>query len=201
VNTGRFTGKKNQEETIFRTNMEAAREIPRQLRLRDIGGIIVIDFIDMEVEANKRAVLEELRGQLRNDRARTKAFAVSDLGLVEMTRQRERSSLLHYYTEDCPTCGGLGKVPSHETMLVKLERAMRRVAAMGGQKRITVKISPEVALYFVEQEARRFSELEKRFRLQIDLKDDPQLKRGDMKVFTEKKQELTKQVVGAVPGT
>jgi len=201
VNTGRFTGKKNQEETIFRTNMEAAREVPRQLRLRDIGGIIIIDFIDMEIEANKRAVIEELRNELRKDRARTKAFAVSDLGLVEMTRQRERSSLLHYYTEDCPTCSGLGKVPSHETMLVKLERAMRRVAAMGGQRRITVKVSPEVALYFVEQEARRFSELEKRFKLQIDLKDDPQLKRGDMKVFTEKKLELTKQVVGAVPGT
>ena len=201
VNTGRFTGKKNQEDTIFRTNLEAAREIPRQLRLRDIGGIIVIDFIDMEIEANKRAVLEELRKELRHDRARTKAFAVSDLGLVEMTRQRERSSLLHYYTEDCPTCGGLGKVASHETMLVKLERAMRRVAAMGGQKRITVKVSPEVALYFVEQEARRFSELEKRFKLQIDLKDDPQLKRGEMKLFSDKKQDLTKQVVGSVPGT
>ena len=80
VNTGRFTGKKNQEETIFRTNMEAAKEIPRQLRLRDIGGIIVIDFIDMEIEANKRAVLDELRKELRKDRARTKAFAVSDLG-------------------------------------------------------------------------------------------------------------------------
>ena len=118
VNTGRFTGKKNQEETIFRTNMEAAREIPRQLRLRDIGGIIVIDFIDMEIESNKRAVLEELRGELRHDRARTKAFAVSELGLIEMTRQRERSSLLHYYTEDCPSCAGLGKVPSPETMLV-----------------------------------------------------------------------------------
>jgi len=128
VNTGRFTGKKNQEETILRTNVEAAREIPRQLRLRDIGGIIVIDFIDMEVEANKRAVIDELRTQLRKDRARTRAFAVSDLGLVEMTRQRERSSLLHYYTEDCPHCAGLGKVPSPETMLVKLERAMRRVS-------------------------------------------------------------------------
>ena len=201
VNTGRFTGKKNQEETIFRTNLEAAHEIPRQLRLRDIGGIIVIDFIDMEIESNKRAVLEELRTELRKDRARTKAFAVSDLGLVEMTRQRERSSLLHYYTEDCASCGGLGKVPSHETMLVKLERAMRRVAAMGGQKRITVKVAPEVAIYFVEQEARRFGDLEKRFKVAIDLKDDPQLKRGDMKVFTEKKQELTTQVVGAVPGT
>jgi ribonuclease G len=201
VNTGRFTGKKNQEETIFRTNMEAAVEVPRQLRLRDIGGIIVVDFIDMESESNKRAVLDTLRTELRKDRARTKAFAVSDLGLVEMTRQRERSSLLHYYTEDCPTCGGLGKVPSNETMLVKLERAMRRVSALGGNKRITVKVAPDVALYFVEAEARRFSEIEKRFRLQVDLKDDPQLKRGDMRILNDKKQDLTKQVVGAVPGT
>ena len=202
VNTGRFTGKKNQEETIFRTNMEAAKEVARQLRLRDIGGIIVVDFIDMESEGNKRSVLDELRAELSKDRARTKAFAVSDLGRIEMTRQRERSSLLHYYTEDCPHCGGLGKVPSLETMLVKLERAMRRVAAMGGEKRLTVKVAPEVALYFVEQEARRFNELEKRFRLRIDLKDDPQLKRGEMRVFsTARKAELTKQVVGAVPGT
>ena len=79
---------------------------------------------------------------------------------------------------------------------------MRRVAAMGGEKRLTVKVAPEVALYFVEQEARRFNELEKRFRLRIDLKDDPQLKRGEMRVFsTARKAELTKQVVGAVPGT
>jgi ribonuclease G len=181
--------------------MEAAREIPRQLRLRDIGGIIVIDFIDMEIESNKRAVLEELRGELRHDRARTKAFAVSELGLIEMTRQRERSSLLHYYTEDCPSCAGLGKVPSPETMLVKLERAMRRLSAMGGVKRIVLRVSPEVALYFVEQEARRFSELEKRFKLQIDLKDDPALKRGEMRVLTMDKQDLTDKVVGAVPGT
>ena len=173
----------------------------RQLRLRDIGGIIVVDFIDMESESNKRAVLDTLRTELRKDRARTKAFAVSDLGLVEMTRQRERSSLLHYYTEDCPTCGGLGKVPSNETMLVKLERALRRVAALGGNRRITVKVAPDVALYFVEAEARRFAELEKRFRLQVDLKDDPQLKRGEMRVLNDKKQDLTKQVVGAVPGT
>jgi ribonuclease G len=201
VNTGRVTGKKNQEETIFRTNMEAAREAPRQLRLRDIGGIIVIDFIDMESESNKRAVLDELRQELRKDRARTKAFAVSDLGLVEMTRQRERSSLLHYYTEDCPHCAGLGKVPSLETMLVKLERVMRRVAALGDEKRITIKVSPEVALFFVEQEGRRFSELEKRFKLMIDLKDDPQLKRGEMKVITPKRHDISKQVVGAVPAT
>jgi len=201
VNTGRFTGKKSQEETIFRTNMEAAKEVPRQLRLRDIGGIIVVDFIDMEIEANKKSVLEEIRKELRKDRARTKAFAVSELGLIEMTRQRERSSLLHYYTEDCPHCDGLGKVPSPETMLVKLERAMRRVSAIGTEKRITVRVAPEVALFFVEQEGRRFAELEKRFKLRVDLKDDPQLKRGQMRVFSDGKHELTKQVVGAVPGT
>jgi Ribonuclease G/E len=86
-------------------------------------------------------------------------------------------------------------------MLVKLERAMRRVSALGGNKRITVKVAPDVALYFVEAEARRFSEIEKRFRLQVDLKDDPQLKRGDMRILNDKKQDLTKQVVGAVPGT
>ena len=201
VNTGRFTGKKNQEETIFRTNMEAAREVPRQLRLRDIGGIIVVDFIDMEIEANKRSVIEELRKELRKDRARTRAFAVSDLELVEMTRQRERSSLLHYYTEDCPHCAGLGKVPSPETMLVKLERAMRRVSAIGTDRRITLRVAPEVALFFVEQEGRRFADLEKRFKLAVDLKDDPQLKRGEMRVFTQKRHDISKQVVGAVPGT
>ena len=200
VNTGRFTGKKNQEETIFRTNLEAAREIPRQLRLRDMGGIIIIDFIDMEEEGNKRAVLDELRKELRKDRARTKAFAVSDLGIVEMTRQRERTSLMHFYNEDCPACGGLGKVPSRETMLVKLERVMRRVASAGGERHLTVRVAPEIALYFLEQEARRLAEMEKRFKLAIDLKDDPQLKRGDMRVFSGKsKSELTKRVVGAVP--
>ena len=145
----------------------------------------------MGSESDKRAVLDTLRGELRKDRARAKAFAVSDLGLVEMTRQRERSSLLHYHTEDCPTCGGLGKVPSNETMLVKLERVLRRVAALGGIKRVTVKIAPELALYFVETKARRFAELEKRFKIQVDLKGDPQLKRGEMRVFNDKKQDLT----------
>jgi ribonuclease G len=164
VNTGRFTGKKNQEETIFRTNMEAAVEVPRQLRLRDIGGIIVVDFIDMESESNKRAVLDTLRTDFeRTARARRRS-PVSDLGLVEMTRQRERSSLLHYYTEDCPTCGGLGKVPSNETMLVKLERAMRRVVGARRQQAHHGEGGARRGALLRRAEARRFAELEKRFR-------------------------------------
>ena len=108
VNSGRFVGKKDPEKTIFKTNSEAAREIARQLRLRDIGGIIVCDFIDMETRQNRERVLNELRTHLGRDRARTKAFAVSDLGLIEMTRQRVRQSHLQSMTESCPTCNGTG---------------------------------------------------------------------------------------------
>ena len=175
INTGRFTGKKDQEETIFKTNMEAAREIARQLRLRDLGGIIVIDFIDMENEANRKAVLEELRTHLRRDRSRTKAFAVSELGLVEMTRQRERPSLLHYYSKDCAMCSGLGKVLSHESVLVRLERLLRRIVAKGGERSWIVRVAPEIALFILEENGARLSELEKRYRLQLELKDDPAL--------------------------
>ena len=106
VNSGRYTGKKDPEKTVLRTNMEAAQEVARQLRLRDVGGIIVCDFIDMETKANRERVLQELRQHLSRDRARTKAFAVSDLGLIEMTRQRVRQSHYQSSTEACPTCNG-----------------------------------------------------------------------------------------------
>src|SRR5438876_6988290 len=110
VNTGRYTGKKDPESTILKTNIEAAREVARQLRLRDIGGIIVVDFIDMESRSNRDKVLQELRAHLGRDRARTKAFAVSELGLIEMTRQRVRPSLWQSMTAECPTCHGTGRV-------------------------------------------------------------------------------------------
>src|ERR1051325_645244 len=106
VNSGRYTGKKDPEKTILKTNTEAAREIARQMRLRDLGGIIVCDFIDMETKANRDKVLQELRTHLGRDRARTKAFAVSDLGLIEMTRQRVRQSHLQNMTEACAVCHG-----------------------------------------------------------------------------------------------
>jgi len=194
VNTGRFTGKKNQEDTIFKTNIEAAREAARQLRLRDMGGIIVIDFIDMEIEANKKAVLDELRQNLRRDRSRTKAFAVSDLGLVEMTRQRERPSLLAYYSEDCPTCDGIGKILSLESVMVKLERLLRRVSAAGKEKELVIRVSPDVAVYILEHNGRRLAEVERRYKLAIDLKDDPQVRREEIKMFSARtKQEITDQ--------
>ncbi len=124
-------GKKDPEKTSLRTNLEAAREIARQLRLRDVGGIIVCDFIDMDTRANRDRVLQELRQHLARDRARTKAFAVSDLGLIEMTRQRVRQSHLQSMTEACPTCHGTGRVFTAEAILRRMERSVKRIGIEG----------------------------------------------------------------------
>ena len=110
MNTGKNVGTSNLEETVFRNNLEAADEIARQLRLRDIGGIIVIDFIDMEVAANRAEVIGTFREALARDKTRTQVFDISELGLVEMTRKRISEGLVESYSETCPTCGGRGIV-------------------------------------------------------------------------------------------
>jgi len=197
VNTGRYIGRKDQEETAFKTNMEAAHEIARQLRLRDLGGIIVIDFIDMEQEGHKRAVLDELRSGLRKDRARTKAFQVSELGLVEMTRQRERPSLLHYFSEECPSCGGVGRVLSLESMSVKMERILKRAAAELGEKELRLRVSPQVAVYLLEERGARLEQLERRLGLELDIVDDPSLRREDFRLILRRgNKDVTSQLEG-----
>jgi ribonuclease G len=184
VNTGRFVGKKDQEETILETNLLAAREIPRQLRLRDIGGIIVIDFIDMEVEANKRKVLAELRHYLRKDRSRSKAFAVSDLGLVEVSRKRVRPSLLHFYSEECPYCKGTGKVLSFDSLATKIERWIRRVGTRTKESKIQLRVNSSLAVFLEEERKQFLEDLEKRYRMRIEIQDDPRLHREDFKVIS-----------------
>jgi ribonuclease E len=108
VNTGKNVGKSNLEETVFHNNMEAAEEIAKQLRLRDIGGIIVIDFIDMEVKGNRAKVIEKFRDALARDKTRSQVFDITELGLVEMTRKRIGEGLLTEYSEICPDCEGRG---------------------------------------------------------------------------------------------
>ena len=152
VNSGRYTGKKDPEKTILKTNIEAAREVARQPRLRDVGGIIVCDFIDMETKANRDKVLQELRTHLGRDRARTKAFAVSDLGLIEMTRQRVRQSHLQNMTEACPTCHGTGRVFTAETIARRVERSVRRAGLEGKKDPLVVRVHPDVAMYVLENE-------------------------------------------------
>jgi ribonuclease G len=173
VNTGRYTGKKDPEKTILRTNLDAAREIARQLRLRDIGGIVVCDFIDMESKQNREKVLQELRQHLSKDRARTKAFQVSELGLIEMTRQRVRPSLYQMQTAPCPTCAGSGRIFTPETVVRRIERAVRRVRAEGKERSMIVRVHPEVALYILEQEPGFLRRVERENQLALTLRDDP----------------------------
>jgi ribonuclease G len=184
VNTGRYTGKKDPEKTILRTNLEAAREIARQIRLRDIGGIIVCDFIDMETRSNRDKVLQELRTHLGRDRARTKALAVSELGLVEMTRQRVRPSLWHSMTADCPTCAGSGRVFTPEVVARRLERALRRVGHDRRERQLTVRLHPEVALYLLEDEPRLLQTLTKLTGVDIELRDDPMMRLDEFRLMS-----------------
>ncbi|MFI5207871.1 MAG: ribonuclease E/G [Gemmatimonadales bacterium] len=185
VNTGRYTGKKDPEKTILRTNVDAAREVARQLRLRDIGGIIVVDFIDMETRGNRDKVLQELRGCLARDRARTRAFAVSELGLVEMTRQRVRPSLFQSQTMACPTCTGTGRVLQPETVVRRLERSLKRASAENQGRRMTVRLHPEVALYLLEEEPHFLKTLAKQTGIDLEIRDDPMMKLDELKLMSQ----------------
>ena len=185
VNTGRYTGKKDPEKTILKTNTDAAREVARQLRLRDIGGIIVVDFIDMETRGNRERVLQELRTMLSRDRARTRAFAVSELGLVEMTRQRVRPSLLQSQTMACPTCTGTGRVFQPETVVRRLERSLKRAAVDNKDRRMTVRLHPEVALYLLEEEPHFLRTLAKQTGIDLEVRDDPMMKLDELKLMSQ----------------
>ncbi len=184
VNTGRYTGRKDPEKTILRTNLEAAREIARQLRLRDLGGIIVCDFIDMESRGNRDRVLQELRAHLGRDRARTRAMAVSDLGLVEMTRQRIRPSLLASMTTECPTCTGTGRVFRPEVVARRLERSLRRVGHDKREKALSVRLHPDVALYLVEEEPKLLGSLSKHIGVELDTRDDPMMHLDEFRLMS-----------------
>jgi ribonuclease G len=184
VNTGRYTGRKDPEKTILRTNIEAAREIARQLRLRDIGGIIVCDFIDMETRANREKVLQELRTHLARDRARTKALAVSDLGLVEMTRQRVRPSLLQGMTTECPTCSGSGRVFRPEVVARRLERSLKRVGLDRKERQLAVRLHPEVALYLLEEEPKLLKSIARETGVDLELRDDPMMRLDEFRLMS-----------------
>src|SRR5256886_789145 len=185
INSGRYTGKKDPEKTVLRTNMEAAQEVARQLRLRDVGGIIVCDFIDMETKANRDRVLQELRQHLSRDRARTRAFQISELGLIEMTRQRVRPSLFYSLTEPCAHCGGSGRVFRPETVVRRIERAVRRMAVEGRRDNLLVKLHPDVAMYVLEQERDLAQKLQKYANFSLDIRDDPLLKPDEFKLVVK----------------
>ncbi len=160
VNTGRYVGRTRLEDTIVRTNMEACKEVVRQLRLRDIGGIIIIDFIDMARARNRQQVLEALDKELETDRTKTYIVELSPLGLVEMTRQNVTEGLRDILTKTCPTCNGEGVIVSEETMAIDIERRLRRLASLSTSEAFLVEVHPKVAAMLIGQGGVKLKELE-----------------------------------------
>ena len=145
VNTGKYVGNDSLQETITQTNCEAAKEIARQLRLRDISGIIIIDFIDMDEIVDKERVLDTLRTELRKDRTKSNVLGITQLGLVEMTRKKTRPCISATLQTPCPYCGGDGKVLSQETMILKVRKKLMRALAEGENCSYLVRVNPSVA--------------------------------------------------------
>ncbi|UCF64569.1 MAG: Rne/Rng family ribonuclease [bacterium] len=186
VNSGRYFGKRDHERNSLKINMEAAREITRQLRLRDIGGLIVIDFIDLEVEQNKVKLLNELKKELAHDRAVSRIAEMSKFGLVEMTRQRIRPSLIYNINEPCPMCEGAGLVPTQGTVLAGIERIIRRYVASDGDRRINIRAHPNLIEYLNNKRFSRRFRLMWKYWIKIGTVVDASLKHFEYRILVQK---------------
>jgi ribonuclease G len=159
VNTGGFVGGRSFDDTIFKTNLEAAQVIARQLRLRNLGGIIIIDFIDMENADHRNAVLAELNRALDRDRTRLTVNGFTQLGLVEMTRKRTRESLAHVLCESCPTCGGRGELKTAQTICYEILREILREAKQFNAREFRILAAQPVIDLFLDEESQSLAQL------------------------------------------
>ncbi|HIE43579.1 MAG TPA: Rne/Rng family ribonuclease [Candidatus Omnitrophica bacterium] len=182
VNSGRFTGVEGLEDTALKINLEAAKEITRQVILRNLGGIIIIDFIDMRKRENKQKLINTLRNAFKNDRAKTKINTVSSLGLVEMTRERISPSLAQMLCESCPSCQGSGVITSVITAAINKEKEIRRLLKERKEKIVKLRLNPEVSQYLKERKRDRL--MERIFRKRVILWDDENLGLEELKIVT-----------------
>ncbi|MFQ5770159.1 MAG: Rne/Rng family ribonuclease, partial [bacterium] len=189
VNSGKYIRGKEPEETTLKINLEAAKEIARQLRLRDIGGIIVIDFIDMLEPQNKKRLQDEFRRELKKDRAQASIAPISEFGLIEMTRERIRPSLLYAFSEPCPTCDGIGRVTSKNTVLTKIERWIKRFKAERKEWSLKLIVHTSIAEYLLKGLMNRNRKLMWKYRLKIEVIKDDSLKTDQFKMLLKKDQE------------
>jgi len=172
VNTGKFVGSRNLEDTVLKTNLEAAQEIAHQIRLRDIGGIIIIDFIDMSEEASKDKVLEILRSALKKDRTKTNVLGFTGLGLVEMTRKKVRSRLASKLLKPCPYCHGTGRVYSESMVVAKIEKELESISKHSNTWGVVVEVHPSVARLWMEDEGKNMDILEKTLSCKVYIKEN-----------------------------
>jgi ribonuclease G len=175
VNTGRYVGKRDQEETILRNNLEAAREVAYQIKLRGIGGIIIIDFIDMERGRNRDKVYQALVDAMANDKARTRISRISDLGLVEISRERVREDLLRTLSDVCSDCDGRGYTRSALTVVYDMFRDIRRIGRAAGQQTVVVGAHPHIVEMLQDTEPEALERLQREFHCQIMVNADPLL--------------------------
>ncbi|MCF8531416.1 MAG: Rne/Rng family ribonuclease [Reyranella sp.] len=182
VNSGRSTKERNIEETAVRTNIEAAEEIARQVRLRDLAGLIVIDFIDMEETRHQRQVEHKVKDAMRTDRARIQIGRISAFGLLEMSRQRLRPSLLEHSTEVCPHCAGIGRIRSIESAALHALRAIEEEGVRRRATEILVNVPPKVALYLLNQKRHTLSDIEKRYGFMVSVEADDELNAADCEI-------------------
>ncbi|HYG65870.1 MAG TPA: Rne/Rng family ribonuclease [Thermoanaerobaculia bacterium] len=175
VNTGRFVGQSNLEDTVLQTNLEAVQEIVRQIRLRDLGGIIVLDLIDMVEQEHRERVFARLDIELRKDRAKTKMLNISEFGLVEITRKRSRSNLERLLTQPCPYCGGHGRIRSVATICLNLRKELLRLRGRWAASELLLRVHPEISRALQQEERAILDELERSLGLKILLQGDPEL--------------------------
>lgn len=171
INTGSFTGKTNYEETIRRTNLEAAAECARQIRLRDLSGVIVIDFIDMSSSNNRQEVLDLLRRGLRRDRAKTKLYNFTELGLVEITRKRMRATLIANFSDPCPCCHGTGRIISHDAMTMRIHRWLNRAEYYTRNQKLRITVDPDLYAH-IKENGEYFSD----FKDQVEVASDSNMR-------------------------
>lgn len=175
VNTGRFVGKHNLEETALATNLEAVAEVVRQIRVRDLGGIIVLDLIDMMEPANRSLVFAALEAELKKDRSKNKVLTISEFGLVEITRKRSRANLERQLTQSCPYCEGSGRIKSVATISLSLRRALLKLRGTVASKELLVRVHPEVARALQQDERGILDEVERTLAVSVIVQADAKL--------------------------
>ena len=193
VNTGPKVHGKDQEKIIFETNVDACYEIAKQLRLRDIGGLVVIDFIDMELQENRDALYQEFRKAIRKDKAPITPTPLSQFGLMEVTRKRVRTNLMTEKTHVCPVCRGTGHVFRLETTLSAIDRWLSRARSKGKFKKVKMVVSSEMVDLLCKDMARMFHYLEYKHELQLELVEDDKMYPSQFYMFNDKDEDITEE--------
>ena len=186
VNSGRYAKSKEQELNSLKTDLEASREIARQLRLRDIGGIIVVDFIDLEEEKNKKKIFDELKKEFRKDRAKVTVLPMSDFGLVQITRQRVRQNIMQTMKEVCPYCIGSGLLTKHSHIVYDLEEWIKKFKKSSGERRLILKCHPLFAMRLREGKDGSILKLQLKYLMRIKIEEDKNIQIGHLKFISAK---------------